>query len=184
LVGWSVEGDLPDVPQFVLVVAPHTSNWDVPVGLLCAYALGLLFPWPYGVMVKAPVFRWPLVGPLMRWLGGIPIDRSAPNNVVDQMADAFQQHERLMLAITPEGTRKKTPYWKSGFYHIALKARVPIVLAYLDYARRVGGLGPTIWPSGDADADLELIRDFYAGVTAKFPDQVGEISFKRQEAQA
>jgi 1-acyl-sn-glycerol-3-phosphate acyltransferase len=184
LVGWSVEGDLPDVPQFVLVVAPHTSNWDVPVGLLCAYALGLLFPWPYGVMVKAPVFRWPLAGPLMRWLGGIPIDRSAPNNVVDQMADAFQQHERLMLAITPEGTRKKTPYWKSGFYHIALKARVPIVLAYLDYARRVGGLGPTIWPSGDADADLELIRDFYAGVTAKFPHQFGEVRFKRQEAQA
>ena len=184
LVGWSVEGDLPDVPQFVLVVAPHTSNWDVPVGLLCAYALGLLFPWPYGVMVKAPVFRWPLVGPLMRWLGGIPIDRSAPNNVVDQMADAFQQHERLMLAITPEGTRKKTAYWKSGFYHIALKARVPIVLAYLDYARRVGGLGPTIWPSGDADADLELIRDFYAGVTAKFPHQFGEVRFKRQEAQA
>ena len=184
LVGWSVEGDLPDAPKFVIVVAPHTSNWDVPVGLLCAYALGLLFPWPYGFMVKAPVFRWPLVGPLVRWLGGIPIDRRAPNNVVDQMADAFQQHERLMLAITPEGTRKKTTYWKSGFYHIALKARVPIVLAYLDYGRKVSGLGPTIWPSGDADADLELIRDFYAGVTAKFPHQFGEVRFRPQEAQA
>src|SRR3972149_4845505 len=126
LVGWSVEGDLPDVPQFVLVVAPHTSNWDVPIGLLCAYALGLLFPWPYGFMVKAPVFRWPLVGPLMRWLGGIPIDRSAANNVVEQMVEAFRRSDRLMLAITPEGTRQRLGDWKSGFYHIALKAGGPL----------------------------------------------------------
>jgi 1-acyl-sn-glycerol-3-phosphate acyltransferase len=184
LIGWKVEGDLPDVPRFVLVVAPHTSNWDVPVGLLCAYALGLLFEWPYGVMIKAPALRWPVVGPLLRRLGGIPIDRSAPNNVVEQMVEAFQARERLMLAITPEGTRKKTAYWKSGFYHIAVAARVPIVLAYLDYGRKAGGLGPTIWPSGDAEADLALIRDFYAGITARFPHQFGEIRFKPQEARA
>jgi 1-acyl-sn-glycerol-3-phosphate acyltransferase len=181
LIGWRVAGDLPDMPKFVLVVAPHTSNWDVPVGLLCAYALGLLFPWPYGFMVKAPVFRWPLVGPLMRWLGGIPIDRSAANNVVEQMVEAFRRSDRLMLAITPEGTRQRLGYWKSGFYHIALKAGVPIVLAYLDYGRKAVGLGPTLWPTGDVEADLDVIRNFYTGVTAKFPAQVGEISFKRQE---
>jgi len=184
LIGWRVEGELPDAPKFVLVVAPHTSNWDVPIGLLCAYGLGLLFPWPYGFMVKAPVFRWPLVGPLMRWLGGIPIDRSAAHNLVEQMVDAFQRRECLMLAITPEGTRKRTAYWKSGFYHIALAARVPIVLAYLDYGRKVGGLGPTLWPSGDMDADLEIIRNFYAGVTAKFPHQFGEVRFKEREGLA
>lgn len=184
LIGWRVEGALPEVPRFVLVVAHHTSSWDVPVGLLCAYALGLLFPWPYGFMVKAPVFRWPLVGPLMRWLGGLPIDRSAPNNVVEQMVEAFGRHERLMLAITPEGTRQRRGYWKSGFYYIALGARVPIVLAYLDYARKAGGLGPIFWPTGDVEADLQVIRDFYAGVTALYPDQVGEVRFKPQEAQA
>jgi 1-acyl-sn-glycerol-3-phosphate acyltransferase len=184
LIGWRAEGALPGTPKFVLVVAHHTSNWDVPIGLLCAYALGLLYEWPYGFMIKAHALRWPVVGPLLRWFGGIPIDRSAAHNVVEQMVDVFERSDRLMLAITPEGTRQKRGYWKSGFYHIALGARVPIVLAYLDFKRKAGGLGPIFWPTGDVEADLQVIRDFYAGVTAMYPDQVGEVRFKPQEAQA
>ena len=183
LLGWRVAGDLPDTPKFVLVVAPHTSNWDFPIGLICAYALGLT-RWPYGYMMKLSVVKWPVLGWFMKSVGGIPIDRGAARNVVEQMAAIFQQHERLMLAITPEGTRSKTHYWKSGFYHIAKAAGAPIVLAFLDYGRKVGGLGPVFIPSGDAKADLDAIRQFYTGITAKHPDQVGEIRFKDEEASA
>jgi len=182
LIGWQIEGDLPDAPKFVLIVAPHTSNWDVPIGLICAYALGLLNGWPYGYMVKDSAVRWPVLGALIRWLGGIPINRRAANNVVEQMADFLRARDRFMLAITPEGTRKKTAYWKTGFYHIACQAQIPIVLAFLDYARKVGGIGPVLLPSGDIEADFEIIRKFYAGVTARFPHEFGEVRAKPQAA--
>ncbi len=177
LIGWQVEGTLPDVPKFVLIVYPHTSNWDLPIGLLCAHALGLLSGWRYGYMAKDSIFRGPS-GPFFRWLGAIPINRRSATNVVDQMVAVFDHYETLMVAITPEGTRSKTPHWKSGFYHIALGAKVPIVLAFLDYKRRVGGLGPMFTPGGDINADLDLIRQFYGGVAAKFPHKAGEIRLR------
>jgi len=178
LIGWQIEGDLPDAPKFVLIVFPHTSNWDVPIGLICGHALGLLSGWPYGYMVKDSAIRWPVIGRVLRALGGIPINRRSANHLVEQIAAILRQSDRLMLAITPEGTRKKTAYWKTGFYHIAREAQVPIVLAFLDYARKVGGIGPTILPSGDIETDFEIIRQFYAGVTAKFPHEVGEVRIK------
>ncbi|MBI3241173.1 MAG: lysophospholipid acyltransferase family protein [Chloroflexi bacterium] len=178
LIGWKVDAQLPADSKVVLIVAPHTSNWDLPIGLICAFAIGLMRNWHIGYMVKDSATRWPVIGQVIRWFGAIPINRSAAQNVVDQMVAAFKQYDRLLLGITPEGTRKKVAYWKSGFYQIALKAQVPIALAYLDYGRKVGGVGPTIVPTGNMEADLEIIRQFYAGIAGKFPHQFGEIQFR------
>jgi len=178
LISWQVEGDLPAAPKLVVIVYPHTSNWDLPIGLICGYGLGLLSGWPYGFMVKDSALRWPVLGRLLRAIGGIGINRRAAGSVVDEMAAVFAQRERLLLAITPEGTRKKTGHWKTGFYYIALKAQVPIGLAYLDYARRACGVGPLIQPSGDIEADFELMRQFYASVTPKFPHEAGRIEIR------
>lgn len=177
LIGWHVEGPLPAVEKFILIVAPHTSNWDVPVGYLCGHSLELLSRWRYGFMAKASVFKEPL-GTLMRWLGGIPINRSAASNVVEQMVEVFQRYERLMLVITPEGTRKRTEYWKSGFYRIARGAGVPIVPALMDYKLKLARLGAAMWPTGHEETDLNFFREFYAGATGKIPGQFGAIQFR------
>lgn len=180
LIGWKVEGNVPSIKKFVLIVAPHTSNWDLPIGLICAHALGLLANRRYGFMAKASVFRGPFDS-LMKWLGGIPIQRDAAQEIVQQFVDIFNQSDELMLVITPEGTRKHRPYWKSGFYRIALKANVPIVMAYLDYKRHAAGVGPTLMPTGFISEDLEVIRKFFSTVTAKFPGSVGKIDFNMDE---
>lgn len=166
LFGWRLEAEFPTIPKYVLVVAPHTSNWDALVML----SLGFAFRLKAFYMAKASLFWWPL-GPILRWVGGLPIDRSAPQSVVDQCVKAFEEHDQSVLAILPEGTRKKVTHWKTGFYRIAVAANVPIVLAYVDYRRKVGGLGPTIEPTGDFAADMAIIRDFYTGITAKHPER-------------
>jgi 1-acyl-sn-glycerol-3-phosphate acyltransferase len=176
LFGWRAVGSLADLPKCVIVVAPHTSNWDFPVLMLVAIALRLKVAW----MGKHTLFRPPF-GWIMRRLGGLPIDRGARHNVVEQAVESFRTYDRLLLAIPPEGTRKRAPYWRSGFYHIALGAHVPIGLAFADYRRKVGGIGGVIVPSGDVDADMALIRDFYSGIIGKRPDQFGEIRLKSQE---
>jgi 1-acyl-sn-glycerol-3-phosphate acyltransferase len=176
LFGWSAEGSLADQPKCVIVVAPHTSNWDFPVLMLVAVALGLKVTW----MGKHTLFRPPF-GWIMRRLGGMPINRSARHNMVDQAVESFRVHDRLLLAIPPEGTRKRAPYWRSGFYHIALGAQVPIAFGFADYRRKVGGIGGVIMPSGDVDADMALIRDFYSEIVGKRPDQFGEIRLKSQD---
>lgn len=181
LLGWRVEGELPDAPKFVLIVHPHTSNWDLFYGLWAAHAIGLLARWPYGFMVKDTALRWPVVGPFLRWMGGIGIDRRSRFNAVEQMARAFARHPHLMLAITPEGTRRRREHWKSGFYYIALNARVPIVPAYIDYRQRRAGLGPVFWPTGDVEADLEFMRAFYADKFGLYPGQASDIRFRPAE---
>ena len=107
----------------------------------------------------------------MRWLGGIPIDRSKTNNVVASTIDVFNAHDKLVIIVPPEGTRNKVSYWKTGFYHIAAGANVPIVLGYVDYQRKAGGIGPTVMPTGDIEADMQEIRSFYTGVTGKHPEK-------------
>jgi 1-acyl-sn-glycerol-3-phosphate acyltransferase len=166
--GWRVEGSLPpDTPKCVLIAAPHTSNWDLPYTLMCAFALQLNIVW----MGKASIFRFPF-GALMRWLGGIAVDRSKANNLVAASAAALVAAEgRLQLVVPPEGTRGKTRHWKTGFYFIALEARVPIVLAFMDYQRKVAGLGPVFVPSGDVERDMTEIKRFYAGVKGRNADQ-------------
>jgi 1-acyl-sn-glycerol-3-phosphate acyltransferase len=166
LTGWRTEGRLPLIPKFVLVGAPHTSNWDLPFTLLMAFALRARIHW----MGKEAIFRKPFKG-FFKWLGGIPVKRSQSENLVEQSIQQFQRNEQLILTIAPAGTRKRVIRWKSGFYHIACGAGVPIVLGFLDYRRKVGGIGPLVYPTGNITADMETIRAFYDGVTGKNPAQ-------------
>lgn len=163
---WRIEGKLPDTPKFVLIAAPHTSNWDLPVMLSLAFAFRTRLFW----MGKDTLFRRPF-GAIMRWLGGIPIDRNKSHNVVEQSAEHFRKAESLVMVVPPEGTRQKVRYWKTGFYRIAESAGVPIALGFLDYRRKVGGFGPTVVPTGDIEADMETIQAFYANITGKHSDQ-------------
>ncbi len=164
IAGWQVQGALPDrAGKCVLIAAPHTSNWDLPYTLMVAFVLNLRVYW----MGKQSLFRWPF-GPVMRWLGGIPVDRSRSNNLVAASAQAIVAADGpLQLAVPPEGTRGKTRHWKTGFYHIAIAAQVPIVLAYMDYERKVSGLGPVFQPTGDVQADMAKIKRFYANIKGR-----------------
>jgi 1-acyl-sn-glycerol-3-phosphate acyltransferase len=166
--GWRIVGKLPDRPKVVIIGAFHTSNWDFVIGLFAAFALKIKAYW----IGKDNLFRKPF-DILFRWFGGIPINRSASQNLVDRITKIFQEQERMVLALAPEGTRKKVNFWKSGFYHIAVGAGTPIVMGFIDYRHKLCGLGPTIMPTGDIMADMEKIRAFYSGITARFPDMVG-----------
>lgn len=168
LAGWTVEGQLPPhAHKSVLIAAPHTSNWDLPMTLMVAFSLGLHPRW----MGKASIFRAPFGG-FMRWLGGIPVDRSQSNNLVESSAQAIRESQQpLQLIVPPEGTRAKTRHWKTGFYYIALSAQVPIVMAYMDYSTQRSGLGPVFEPTGDVEADMARIKAFYAPFRGKNADQ-------------
>lgn len=159
LLGWKLKGSLPEgVGKCVLIAAPHTSNWDLPYTLAVALQMRLHIRW----LGKASIFKPPF-GALMRWLGGIPVRRETSNNLVANAAAALREAQGpLQLVIPPEGTRGKTRHWKTGFYFIALQAGVPIVLAYMDYERRISGLGPVFMPTGDVEADMAEIKRFYA----------------------
>lgn len=163
---WKIVGEKPDHCRYVLIGAPHTSNWDVPLGLAICFVLGIKPYW----MGKKSLFRWP-IGTFMRWTGGLPIDRSKANNVVAVSIQAFEQHESLTMLIPPEGTRKQVDCWKTGFYHIAHGAGVPIVMGFLDFKNKTGGIGPTIWTTGDIDVDMRALFNFYAPISGKFPEQ-------------
>ena len=176
LFGWRVEGSLPG-PKCVLIGAPHTSNWDFPVALLTMRALGIPGRW----VGKHTIFRWP-VGWLMRKLGGIPLNREQTRNFVPRVIDEFERRRELVIVLAPEGTRSRTAHWRTGFYFIAVGARVPIVLGYLDYARKRAGVGPVLWPSGDLEADLGTIGDFYADKTGKRPEKTSPVVIRAREA--
>jgi len=170
LTGWKVEGSLqPDSTKCVLIAAPHTSHWDLPYTLMVGFALRLNLYW----MGKESIFRPPFGG-VMRWLGGISVDREKSTNLVAASVEALRAADgTVQLTVPPEGTRSKTRYWKTGFYHIAQGAQVPIVMAYMDYARKVSGLGPVFHPTGDIERDMETIKAFYAPFKGKNPDQSG-----------
>lgn len=164
LSGWRLEGKFYDLPKYVMIAAPHTSNWDFPVTLGICFAARAKIYW----MGKSTLFKGPL-GPIMRWLGGVPVDRSKSNNLVQQMVDVFNRSEQLVLTIPPEGTRSKVRQWKTGFYHIAVGAQVPIVLAFLDFRRKVGGFGPVFYPTGNVEQDMADIQAFYKDIVGKNP---------------
>ncbi len=164
--GWRYEGRLPDSPKCVMIAAPHTSNWDFPITMFLAFALNLKVYW----MGKASLFKRPF-GSVMRWLGGIPIDRSTSHNVVDHTIEVFNRHENLVIVVPPEGTRNKVSYWKTGFYHIAYGAGVPIVLGFIDFRRKAGGIGPVVIPTGDIERDMYAIHNFYADISGKYPEK-------------
>jgi 1-acyl-sn-glycerol-3-phosphate acyltransferase len=170
LAGWKTEGVVHQPSRFVVIAAPHTSNWDAFIMVTAAYIFRVKISW----FVKDAAFFFPL-GPIVRAFGGVPIDRTARRNVVGQAVARFEESDRLILAVPPEATRKKSTSWKTGFYHIARGARVPIVLGYVDYRRKVAGLGPAFTPTGDIEADFQVFEKFYAAVTPKFPDQRGAV---------
>jgi len=171
LAGWRVEGAPPTDARFVIIAAPHTSNWDAVILLVAARIFELPLAW----FVKDAWFRFPL-GPIMRALGGVPIDRSARHGAVEQAVARLKASERLALAVPPEGTRGRAAHWKTGFYHIARGAEVPIVLGFIDYGRKVAGLGPAFTPTGDLARDFEVFRTFYEKVTPRYPDKKGAIA--------
>jgi 1-acyl-sn-glycerol-3-phosphate acyltransferase len=177
LSGWALEGERPAARGFVLIAAPHTTNWDLVYFLAHAWAFGIRPSW----MGKHTLFRGPL-GPVMRWLGGVPVFRARAGGLVAQMALAFERAPDLVLTIPPEGTRGRATHWKSGFYQIARAARVPIAMGYLDYQRRRGGLGPLLIPSNDLRADMDAIRAFYADKRGKYPDRFGDVRLAEEGA--
>ncbi|HUR41343.1 MAG TPA: 1-acyl-sn-glycerol-3-phosphate acyltransferase [Verrucomicrobiae bacterium] len=162
LLGWRLEVRLPDEPRLVLLAAPHTSNWDGVFAVLAMLALRLKL----GLFVKHTAFEG-VLGPVLRKVGALPIDRTAPGGIVAQTIEAFRTREQLAIGIAPEGTRRRVERWKRGFYLIADGAKVPIVCAYVDYGRKVVGTGLVMMSTGDYARDLEAIQAFYRTITPK-----------------
>ena len=176
LLGWELIGQRPRCKKYVMVGAPHTSNWD----FLYFYLGALAFKIRISFMIKDSVFRGPL-GPILHWMGGIPIDRSQRNHLVEQMVRAFEKREELALLIPPSGTRKRTDYWKSGFYYIALGAKVPLVLAIMDFEKREVGIRRVYEPTGDIKRDMDVIRSVYEPVAAKFPQEKSRVRLRQED---
>jgi 1-acyl-sn-glycerol-3-phosphate acyltransferase len=165
LIGWKVEGTLPNANKIMVIGAPHSSNVDWLLTIMAGSYLGVRISW----MAKHTLFRGPM-GYVMRWLGGIPVDRRAPQGTVGEAVDRFKNANELILCITPEGTRRLTHEWKKGFYHIAMGADVPIVAAAFDYGRKRVFFGPIIKPTGNLEEDLPVIKSYYDDVKPKNPE--------------
>ena len=175
--GWRFEGPVPTAKKYVGLAVPHTTNWDGLLLLVCAHSIGLRMRW----MVKDSALRGPM-GPLLLSLGAVPIDRSRAGNMVEQMVEQFRAHDEFVLFIPPEGTRKRAEQWKSGFYHIALGAQVPVAPSYLDYGRKRAGIGEPIVMTGDVKADMDKIRAFYRTKDPKpfDPSKYGPIRLREE----
>ena len=173
--GWRVDAVPPEADRFVMVAAPHTTNWDLPYMLAAAWSADISPSW----IGKHTLFG-PLTGWLFRALGGIAVDRRSRNDAVQQVVEIFGAREQLHLVIAPEGTRRRTEHWKSGFYWMAHGAGVPIVFGYLDYARKVAGIGPSILPTGDPVADMDQVRAFYRDIRGRHPEDFGPIRLREE----
>ncbi len=166
LFGWKIGGAKPEVKQCVMIAAPHTSNWDFFFTVCIALALKV----DASIMIKDTWVKHPF-GFIFIWLGVIPIDRTKSNNVVDQSINHFKKRSSLVLIVPPSGTRSKITYWKTGFYHIAKGPNVPIILGFLDYKHKKGGVGKTVYPTGNIEVDMEEIKGFYSDITGKNPEK-------------
>jgi len=179
LFGWKTAGEYPRADKFVLLAAPHTSNWDLAFMIAISFVYGVRLRW----MGKHTLFTPPF-GYFMRWLGGLPIERHKRSNMVHKMIEHFENNAKLALTIPPEGTRKRSEYWKSGFYRIAQGANVPVIPCFLDYKNKSGGLGPAINLSDNLTLDMDKFRAFYADKTAKFPRNFAVPRLREEELQA
>ena len=168
LLGWKMQGDIPaDIEKCVIIVAPHTSNFDFIFGLVAAYKIRL----PVRYLIKEEWLKRFAIGPLMKSCGALGITRAQRKNMVEQMADLLNQSEQIALAFPPEGTRKLVNKWKTGFYYVALQAKVPIVMCSIDYAKKAVSIGEYFIPSGDYKKDMNTVKDFYKDITAKYPNK-------------
>jgi len=174
LLGWRTVFTPAPGPKAVIMVYPHTSNWDFPLGILFRSKHKLAMQWAG----KDTLFRWPFRKLFLK-LGGLPINRREPRGQITQLLEAYAANERFCLCIAPEGTRSKTDHWKTGFYRLALQANVPLGLAFIDYGKKQLGVERWIKLSGNVDDDLEQIRAYYADKTALYPDQAGDIRFRK-----
>lgn len=165
LAAWKIKGGIPpEIKKCVLVAAPHTSNWDF------VWGMGALAEFNYDVkyLAKKELFRFPIKSMLLK-LGGMPVDRSKHNRLTDAIVDLFNQHEKLIVLFPPEGTRSAVSKWKTGFYHVAVQAKVPILLGYLDYKNKIAAIDKILYPSGNIQSDFQEIRNFYKNVHPKIP---------------
>ena len=175
LVGWKIKGQFPNLPKFVIVAGPHTSNTDGLLLLAVIWALRIRLDW----LAKIELIRIPVIGWISRKLGAIPIDRSASFNAVEQAIQQINQREKMILVVAPEGTRRKTEYWKTGFYWIAHGADIPILTVVVNYRDKCVDLnGPLIKPSGDIEADMQIIWDFFQTGVGRHPERTGEMRLR------
>lgn len=164
--GWTAKPEIPDgVKKAVVIIAPHTANRDFPIGLGVDYLMK-----PRGQFLGKKELFDGAFGWIFKKLGGIPVDRSKKNNFVDEVNRIFKEHEELFIVIAPEGTRSRTTRWKTGFYHMAKGANVPIVLAYIDYAKKECGFGKVVYPSDNMEKDFAIIEDFYRDIAPYYPE--------------
>lgn len=168
LKGWKTKGEVPQFKKYVAILAPHTSGWDFVYSILAAYLWGMKLKF----LAKKELFRFPL-GLIFYPLGGIPINRASANDVVSQAVKIFNERDKFILALAPEGTRNYAPEWKKGFYLIARKAKVPIVLFYLDYENKTMGVGPAFEPKENSDMkkDMEEMKKFYRDKKGRYPEK-------------
>jgi 1-acyl-sn-glycerol-3-phosphate acyltransferase len=174
--GWRAENQPPPIPRYVLVAAPHTSNWDFLYFVLFMWALDLELSY----LGKHTLFRFPL-GPVMRWFGGIPVVRTGPHRMVERLAALFSERDRLALLIPPEGTRSHAGHWKSGFLHTARAAGVPVVAGSLDWPRRRLRFSEPLDASGDPGALMDTLREFYRGVVGRHPERVTPVRLREEQ---
>lgn len=176
MIGWSIEPPKSGEKKYILIAAHHTSNWDGFYLLLLTSAMGFNIHW-----IVKKVWLTPPVGWLIKLLGGIGVDRSKSTHFTRQIAKVFAENENMIIAIAPDGTRSKRDYWRSGFYYMALEAKVPIALGYLDYKNHIGGIGPMVMPSGDIKADFKIFSDFYKDLQAKRPEKTSRVALREEE---
>ncbi len=161
---WSIGGEVPNVRQFVAIGAPHTTNWDFVIGMAALLAMGIRVHW----LGKHSIFKWPITY-IWRWLGGQPVDRSQATGVVDQVVELFKRHEKFILGLSPEGTRRQIAKWKTGFYHVATRATVPLLPVFFDFKNRTLLLNPLFYPTGDLNRDMRRLLDLFRPVQGKYP---------------
>lgn len=178
LTGWKVIGHLPKVPKMVILAAPHTSSWDL------LYLLGAAYSWKISIrwFGKNTLF-FPILGHVLRFLGGIPIERKHRSQTVSKLKTQISEMEKVTLIVAPAGTRSRTDHWKSGFYRIAKDANIPMVCGYLDYSKKEAGVGPSFIPTGDVKKDMDKIRDFYHPIIGKYPEKTSQVMLIEENSQ-
>jgi 1-acyl-sn-glycerol-3-phosphate acyltransferase len=174
--GWDIEGDVPKGPKAIMIGAPHTSNWDLVISLSTLWALGMQFSW----LGKESLFEGP-GGAFLKAIGGVPVHREAPQGLVQQVAEAFEGADAMLLLIPPEGTRSRRPYWKSGFYYMSKAAGVPVVLGIADWKRKRSGFRGEMMPTGDLIADMNVVRAAYADQAGLKPENRSDIKLRGEE---
>ncbi len=176
LFGWDVKGQLPPGGKYVLIAAPHTSNWDLPFLIASGFVFRLKISW----LGKETIFKKPFGG-IMRFLGGIAVDRKNKHGLVKQIADKFNEFKKLVVVVPPSGTRKKNDHWKSGFYWVAHSARTPVICSYLDYERKEAGIAYSFLPSDNIISDMDGVREFYKDIKGKYPELTSTIRLKDED---